>query len=72
MISRKQWRRFIDHPYVEWTIFAGGMLLLLLSPVVGVLPGPGGIIVAGVAMIVSAKPVPAAKPSRALAAVRAR
>ena len=50
MISRKQWRRFIDHPYVEWTIFAVGVLLLLVAPLVGVLPGPGGIIVAGVGL----------------------
>jgi len=50
MITRKQWRWFIDHPVTEWTIFAIGVVLLLLSPVVGVLPGPGGIIVAGIGL----------------------
>ena len=50
MITRRQWRRFIDHPVVEWAIFGLGVLLLVLSPVVGALPGPGGIIVAGVGL----------------------
>jgi hypothetical protein len=31
-------------------IFAIGVVLLLLSPVVGALPGPGGIIIAGVGL----------------------
>ena len=53
MITRRQWRRFIDHPWVEWGIFAVGVLLLILAPIVGALPGPGGIIVAaiGLAMV---------------------
>ena len=50
MISRRQWRRFIDHPVVEWAIFAIGVLLLILAPIVGALPGPGGIIVAGIGL----------------------
>ena len=50
MFTRRQWRRFIDHPVVEWAIFAIGVLLLVLSPVVGALPGPGGIIVAGIGL----------------------
>jgi hypothetical protein len=50
MISRDQWRTFIDHPVVEWGIFAVGVLLLLLSPLVGAIPGPGGLIVAGVGL----------------------
>jgi hypothetical protein len=50
MITRRQWRRYIDHPFVEWAIFAFGVMLLLLSPVVGALPGPGGIIVAGIGL----------------------
>ena len=29
MFSRRQWRRFIDNPIVEWTLFAIGMLLLV-------------------------------------------
>jgi hypothetical protein len=50
MTSREQWRRFMDMPAVEWTLFAVGMLLLLISPLVGALPGPGGVIVAGLGL----------------------
>ena len=50
MITREKWQRFIDHPVVEWTIFAVGAILLILSPIVGALPGPGGIIVAGIGL----------------------
>ena len=45
MISRRQWRRFIDHPVVEWAIFAVGVILIILSPLAGAVPGPGGILV---------------------------
>jgi|GEM_PF-623758 len=53
MFTRKQWRWFIDHPVVEWSIFAVGLLLMLLSPLFGVVPGPGGIFVfaIGLAMV---------------------
>ena len=53
MISREQWRTFIDHPVVEWTIFAVGVLLIILSPLAGVIPGPGGVFVfaIGLAMV---------------------
>ena len=53
MFSREQWRWFIDHPIVEWTIFAVGVVLILLSPVAGAIPGPGGIFVfaIGLAMV---------------------
>ena len=50
MITRDQMRKFIDHPVVEWTLFAIGVILLLLSPLVGAIPGPGGIIVAGIGL----------------------
>ena len=30
MITKEQWRTFIDHPIVEWTIFVIGLLRLLL------------------------------------------
>ncbi len=50
MITRNQWRRFIDNPIVEWTIFGIGVALLLVAPLVGVVPGPGGIIVAGIGL----------------------
>ncbi|MEO7240621.1 MAG: hypothetical protein ABIW16_04405 [Sphingomicrobium sp.] len=53
MITRAQWTRFVDHPVVEWTIFGLGVVLILLSPLAGVIPGPGGIFVfaLGLAMV---------------------
>ena len=53
MISRDQWTRFIDHPVVEWSIFVIGALLMILSPLAGIIPGPGGIFVfaIGLAMV---------------------
>ena len=50
MFTRHQWRAFIDHPVVEWGLFVVGMLLLVVSPLVGAIPGPGGIIVAGIGL----------------------
>ena len=50
MFSRDQWRKFIDHPVVEWSMFAIGVILLIVAPLVGAIPGPGGIIVAGVGL----------------------
>jgi hypothetical protein len=50
MITRQRWRKFIDHPVVEWSIFGLGVLLLAISPIVGALPGPGGVIVAGIGL----------------------
>lgn len=50
MITRAQWRRFIDSPIVEWTLFAVGVLLLMVAPIVGAIPGPGGVVVAGVGL----------------------
>jgi hypothetical protein len=53
MLTREQWRSFVDHPVVEWTIFVLGLLLIILSPVAGVIPGPGGIFIfaIGLAMV---------------------
>jgi len=53
MFTREQWRRFIDHPVVEWSIFGLGVLLMLAAIPVGALPGPGGIFVfaAGLALV---------------------
>ena len=50
MLSRRQLQRFIDHPVVEWTLFGVGVVLLILSPLVGAIPGPGGIVVAGIGL----------------------
>ena len=53
MWTREQWRAFIDLPVVEWTIFVLGVLLILVSPLAGVIPGPGGVFVfaIGLAMV---------------------
>ena len=50
MITRAKLRAFIDHPVVEWTIFGIGAVLLLITPLVGALPGPGGVIVGGIGL----------------------
>ncbi len=53
MWTRGQWHHFIDHPVAQWSIFVTGMILILLSPLAGVIPGPGGIFVfaIGLAMV---------------------
>jgi hypothetical protein len=45
MITKEQWRTFMDQPIVEWTIFALGVLLMIAAIPVGALPGPGGVFV---------------------------
>ena len=40
----------MDHPVVEWGLFVVGVLLLVVSPLVGIIPGPGGIVVAGIGL----------------------
>jgi hypothetical protein len=47
---RNKWAKFLDNPIVEWSLFPLGVVLLILSPLVGVIPGPGGIIVAGLGL----------------------
>ena len=47
---RETWRKLLDNPIVEWSIFAVGVMLLIISPLVGVIPGPGGIVVAGIGL----------------------
>ena len=54
MISRDQWRAFIDRPVVEWGMFAVGVILMtIVTPLVAVIPGPGGVFVfaLGLAMV---------------------
>jgi len=53
MWTRGQWHRFIDHPAVEWSILVVGVILILLSPLAGIIPGPGGIFIfaIGLAMV---------------------
>jgi hypothetical protein len=45
MWKRDQWKAFFDLPWVEWGMFVLGVILIILSPVAGVIPGPGGIFV---------------------------
>jgi Putative transmembrane protein (PGPGW) len=53
MLTRDQWRKFMDKPWVEWALFALGLLLILLGLMIAPLPGPGGIflIAPGLALI---------------------
>ena len=53
MITRDQWRKFMDQPWVEWGLFVAGVILIVLGIVLAPLPGPGGIflIAPGLALI---------------------
>lgn len=53
MIDRASWKRWLSNPIVDWSVFVIGVLLILLSPVVGAIPGPGGVFVLalGLAMV---------------------
>jgi hypothetical protein len=53
MMTRDQWRRFLDSPVVEWSLFVLGVLLVVAGIVLAPLPGPGGIffIAPGLALI---------------------
>ena len=53
MFTREKWRAYLDHPAVEVLLFAFGVLLIIASPIAGVIPGPGGIFVfaAGLALV---------------------
>jgi hypothetical protein len=43
MEKRFDWGRFFNLPKVNWSLFALGLLLVLIGIVVAPLPGPGGI-----------------------------
>ena len=53
MMSRDQWRKFLDQPWVEWGLFAVGVILVIMGIIVAPLPGPGGVffIAPGAALI---------------------
>jgi len=53
MFTREKWRAYFDHPAVEMLLFIFGVLLIVASPIAGVIPGPGGIFVfaAGLALV---------------------
>ena len=46
----EKWRKLLDNPLVEWSLFGLGVILLIVSPLVGAIPGPGGIVVAGIGL----------------------
>jgi hypothetical protein len=43
MITRDQWRNFKQSKLARMILFATGVVLLILAPVVGAIPGPGGL-----------------------------
>ncbi|MEA3057301.1 MAG: hypothetical protein QOF34_116 [Sphingomonadales bacterium] len=53
MITREQWRRFLDNAIVEWGLFVLGIVLIILGIILAPVPGPGGIflIAPGLALI---------------------
>jgi hypothetical protein len=53
MLTRRKLRRFFDKPWVEWGMFALGILLIIAGIIIAPIPGPGGIflIAPGVALI---------------------
>ena len=55
MNIREQWKTLSEKPAVRTGLFVLGCLLMLGSPVVGVLPGPGGIIVFGTGLALALK-----------------
>ena len=46
----EKWRKLLDNPLVEWSLFGLGVILLIVSPLVGAIPGPGGIVVAAIGL----------------------
>ena len=53
MLSREQFQKFLDQPWVEWGLFALGVVLIIIGIIISPLPGPGGIffIAPGAALI---------------------
>ena len=45
MMTREQWRDFVRSRPVRTALFMTGLLLIILSPLVGAIPGPGGVFV---------------------------
>lgn len=53
MLTGRQIKRFFDKPWVEWGMFALGVLLIVAGIVIAPIPGPGGVflIAPGAALI---------------------
>jgi hypothetical protein len=45
MRMRERWRALGQNPMVRQALFLSGILLVIISPLVGAIPGPGGVIV---------------------------
>jgi len=45
MSVRETWSRWSNIPLVRQSLFALGVVLMLVSPIVGAIPGPGGVFV---------------------------
>jgi hypothetical protein len=54
-------RRVLDQPFTASATLALGILLLLFSPLVGAIPGPGGLVVAGIGLALILKSSSSAK-----------
>ena len=55
MTIGERWRSLSGIPAVRTSLFVLGLLLMLSAPLVGVLPGPGGIILFGAGLALSLK-----------------
>lgn len=53
MDRRERWRRLLEHPATEMALFVLGVVLIVVSPIAGIIPGPGGIFIfaAGLALV---------------------
>ena len=55
MKLRRKWIALGKAPAVRTSLFVLGLLLMLSAPLVGVLPGPGGVIVFGAGLALTLK-----------------
>ena len=56
MVTWRRIQRFLDKAWVEWGMFATGVILIVIGFIVAPLPGPGGIffLAPGVALVLKA------------------
>ena len=55
MINREQWRDFSRSKPVRTSLFVVGLILIILSPIAGAIPGPGGVFVFAAGLALSLK-----------------
>ena len=48
-----KWRRVLESPFGEWSMFAVGLVLMGIAPILGPIPGPGGlpVFIAGLVLV---------------------